>query len=425
MQFNENDIIKKSIPKRYTMLLLILYLIIVNNSTGFEKISKLHTVGKAEMYILPILGGMEGYAMDNATVNITLRKDGRYMGKFCVGYDDNGKAQYQYVYGRTYDEAERKVMIGQQVASHFLSSRYITVSKVYAEWLNAVVNRVKESTLANYKAKFEKHILPIFGDVPCADLSAGRINEYINKKLADGLSASYVRDIIIVFKAMLSYAQEEYGFKLSLKNVVLPKVEKKSITRISDTEQKRLIDYMKANMSLTAFGIMLSLCMGLRIGEICGLKWSDVDFQHKILRIRRTVQRITSANGNRKTKIVISAPKSATSFRDITIPDSLLHYFRIFRDKADFFILSGAEKPVEPRTMQYRYRKILKAAEIKNHNFHKLRHTFATNCAEHGFDVKTLSTVLGHSSVNLTLNRYVHPDVVYQRRMINSMCRQL
>ena len=377
------------------------------------------------MYILPILGGMEGYAMDNAAVNITLRKDGRYMGKFCVGYDDNGKAQYQYVYGRTYDEAERKVMIGQQVASHFLSSRYITVSKVYAEWLNAVVNRVKESTLANYKAKFEKHILPIFGDVPCADLSAGRINEYINKKLADGLSASYVRDIITVFKAMLSYAQEEYGFKLSLKNVVLPKVEKKTITRISDTEQKRLIDYMKANMSLTAFGIMLSLCMGLRIGEICGLKWSDVDFQHKILRIRRTVQRISSANGNRKTKIVISAPKSATSFRDITIPDFLLHYFRIFRDKADFFILSGAEKPVEPRTMQYRYRKILKAAEIKNHNFHKLRHTFATNCAEHGFDVKTLSAVLGHSSVNLTLNRYVHPDVVYQRRMINSMCRQL
>ena len=234
-----------------------------------------------------------------------------------------------------------------------------------------------------------------------------------------------MRDIITVFKAMLSYAQEEYGFKLSLKNVVLPKVEKKSITRISDTEQKRLIGYMKANMSLTAFGIMLSLCMGLRIGEICGLKWEDVDFQHKILHIRRTVQRITSANGNRKTKIVISAPKSATSFRDIAIPDFLLHYFRMFRDKADYFILSGAEKPVEPRTMQYRYRKILKAAEIKNHNFHKLRHTFATNCAEHGFDVKTLSTLLGHSSVNLTLNRYVHPDHIHERKLLNNMFLRL
>ena len=363
--------------------------------------------------------------MERTCTYITLRKDGRFMGKFIVGYDDRGKAQYQYVYGRTYDEAESKALIGQEVASRYLSSRNITVGKAYAEWLNAVVNRVKESTLANYKAKFEKHILPVFGDVPCVDLSAGRLNEYINKKLADGLSASYVRDIIIVFKVMLSYAQEEYGFKLSLKNVVLPKMEKKSITRISDTEQKRLIGYLKANMSLTAFGILLSLCMGLRIGELCGLKWDDIDFQHKILHIHRTVQRITSANGTRKTKIAISAPKSATSSRDIAIPQSLMRYFRMFRDKADFFILSGSEKPVEPRTMQYRYKKILKSAEIGNHNYHKLRHTFATNCAEHGFDLKTLSTVLGHSSVNLTLNRYVHPDVVYQRRMINSMCRQL
>lgn len=363
--------------------------------------------------------------MERANTNITFRKDGRYRGKFIVGYDDNGKAQYQYVYGRTYDEAESKMLIGQEVASRYISGRYITVGKVYKEWLNAVVNRVKESSLANYKAKFEKHILPTFGDILCSDLSAGQINEYINKKLADGLSASYVRDIITVFKVMLSYAQEEYGFKLSLKNVVLPKVERKKIDRISDTEQKRLTDYLKANVSLTAFCILLSLCMGLRIGELCGLKWEDVDFQHKILHIRRTVQRITSANGNRKTKIVVSAPKSTTSFRDIPIPDFLMLYFRMFRNKADFFILSGFEKPIEPRTMQYRYKKILQEAEIENYNYHKLRHTFATNCAEHGFDVKTLSTFLGHSSVNLTLNRYVHPDVVYQRRMINSMCRQL
>ncbi len=363
--------------------------------------------------------------MEKASTNITIRKDGRYMGKFIIGYDDSGKAQYQYVYGRTYDEAESKVKIGQEVTSRYLSGRYITVGKVYEEWLNAVVNRVRESTLVNYKAKFEKHILPVFADMPCADLSAVKINEYINKKLADGLSASYVRDIITVFKSMLCYAQEEYDFKLSLKNVVLPKVEKKQIEKISDAEQKRLISYLKANMSLTAFGILLSLCMGLRIGELCGLKWSDVDFQHKILHIRRTVQRITSANGNRKTKIVISAPKSATSFRDIAIPDFLMEYFRMFRDEADFFILSGADKPVEPRIMQYRYKKILQSAEIDNHSYHNLRHTFATNCAEHGFDVKTLSVILGHSTVNLTLNRYVHPDFIYQRRMINSMCMQL
>ena len=362
--------------------------------------------------------------MKKAGITITKRKDGRYVGKFIAEYADNGKAQYHYVYGKTYEEAESKVLIGCEIATRYLSGRYITVNKVYREWLNAVVNRVKESTLANYQNKFEKHILPEFGDIPCADLTAGRINAFINKKLADGLSASYVRDIFTVFKTMLKYAQEEYGFRLSLKNVVLPKAERKQVEKISDTEQKKLVSYLKANMSLTAFGILLSLFMGLRIGELCGLKWEDVDFQHKVLRIRRTVQRIASANGNRKTKIVISAPQSATSFREIAIPDMLMKYFEMFRDEADYFILSGTDKPVEPRTMQYRYKKILQSAEVESHNYHKLRHTFATNSAEKGFNVKALSAVLGHSSVTLTLNRYIHPDRTYERRLMN-MCMQL
>lgn len=362
--------------------------------------------------------------MEKTGITITKRKDGRYVGKFIAEYADNGKAQYHYVYGKTYEEAESKVLIGREIATRYLSGRYITVSNVYREWLNAVVNRVKESTLANYQNKFEKHILPEFGDIPCADLTAGRINAFINKKLADGLSASYVRDIFTVFKTMLKYAQEEYGFRLSLKNVVLPKAERNQVEKISDTEQKKLVSYLKANMSLTAFGILLSLFIGLRIGELCGLKWEDVDFQHKVLHIRRTVQRITSANGNRKTKIVISAPKSATSFREIAIPDMLMKYFEMFRDEADHFILSGADKPVEPRTMQYRYKKILQSAEVESHNYHKLRHTFATNSAEKGFNIKALSAVLGHSSVTLTLNRYIHPDRTYERRLMN-MCMQL
>ena len=362
--------------------------------------------------------------MEKTGITITKRKDGRYVGKFIAEYADNGKAQYHYVYGKTYEEAENKVLIGREIATRFLSGRYITVGKVYQEWLNAVVNRVKESTLANYRNKFEKHILPEFGDIPCADLTAGRINAFINKKLADGLSASYVRDIFTVFKTMLKYAQEEYGFRLSLKNVVLPKAERKQVEKISDTEQKKLVSYLKANMSLTAFGILLSLFMGLRIGELCGLKWEDVDFRNKILHIRRTVQRISSANGNRKTKIVISAPKSATSFREIAIPDMLMKYFEMFRGETDHFILSRTDKPIEPRTMQYRYKKILRSAEVENHNYHKLRHTFATNSAEKGFNVKSLSTVLGHSSVTLTLNRYIHPDHTYERRLMN-MCMQL
>ena len=310
--------------------------------------------------------------MEKIDITITKRKDGRYVGKFIIDYAVDGKAQYQYVYGKTYEEAENKAIIGREIASRFLSGRYITVNKMYHEWLDAVGNRIKASTLANYMNKFEKHILPEFEKVLCTDLTAGRINAFINKKLSEGLSASYVRDIFTVFKTMLKYAQEEYGFRLALKNVVLPKIERRQVEKIGDKQQKKLVSYLKENMSLTSFGIMLSLFMGLRIGEICGLKWNDVDFTHKTLNIRRTVQRICIANGDRKTKIIISTPKSATSFREIAIPDILMKYFEMFRDEADHFILSGKDKPTEPRTMQYRYKKILHHAGVENHNYHIL-----------------------------------------------------
>lgn len=360
--------------------------------------------------------------MVGITENIIKRKDGRFMGRFIIGRDTDGKCIYQYVYGKTYDEAQEKVMIGRAIESYFLSGRGISVKKAYIEWLNAVVNRVKESTFANYKMKFEKHILPEFGDMLCSELSAEVINAFICKKLASKLSASYVRDIFVVFKTMLKYAQEEYNFKLSLKNIVLPKCEKKEVKKISDAEQNMLVMYLKQYMNLTSFGILISLLMGLRIGELCGLKWSDVDFKNKILHINKTVQRISLSDGKGKTKVIISSPKSEKSHRQISIPDCLMRYFEQFRSDGNFYILSGSEKVIEPRTMQYRYKKVLLAAKVSNHNYHQLRHTFATNCMQNGFDIKTLSNVLGHSNVSLTLSRYIHPDISHERRLMNNMC---
>lgn len=363
--------------------------------------------------------------MENLIENITKRKDGRFMGRFFIGYDINEKPMFQYVYGKTYEEAQEKVIIGKTIETRFFSKRNISVKKAYDEWLNYVVNRVKESSYANYKLKFENHILPEFGDMLCIDLSALAINAFIVKKLASGLSASYVRDIIVVFKTMLKYAQEEYDFKLSLKNITLPKCEKKEPQKINGTEQDLLIKYLKKNMNLTSFGVLISLLMGLRIGELCGLKWCDVDFQNRILHINRTVQRVSVPEGNRKTKVIVSSPKSQTSRRSISIPDHLMEYFKKFKSNNNFYILSGCEDVIEPRTMQYRYKKILTAAQISSHNYHQLRHTFATNCMQNGFDIKTLSNILGHSNVSMTLNRYIHPDIFHERSLMNKMCMLL
>lgn len=156
-------------------------------------------------------------------------------------------------------------------------------------------------------------------------------------------------------------------------------------------------------MDLTGLGVLLSLFMGLRIGELCGLKWGDIDIKHKVLRVNRTVQRICKPNEKHKTTLVITEPKSSHSKRCIAIPDFLLPYLLKFICNEDDYVLSGYEKLVEPRTMQYRYKKLLEAASVKNSNYHQLRHTFATNCVENGFDAKTLSCVLGHSTIALTL----------------------
>lgn len=359
----------------------------------------------------------------NKIVTITKRKDGRFMGRFFIGYSDSGKPLYQYVYGSTYSEAERKLLIGKAIESEFLSGRSISVRQAYLEWINATANRVKESTLVNYKQKFEKHILLEFGDMLCTELSANAINTFISKKLESGLSASFVCDICVVFKTMLKFAQEEHDFKLSLKNVTLPKCERKAICAIDEKEQKVLVEHLKGHMNLTSFGILISLFVGIRIGELCGLRWSDVDFENKTLCISRTVQRISAANEGRKTKVIISAPKSESSRRIITIPDCLMPYFKKY--KGDGYILSGSEKVIEPRVMQYRYKKILVASQLSNHNYHKLRHTFSNNCISRGFDVKTVSKVLGHSNITITLMRYVNPDISYERRMMNNTCLQI
>lgn len=353
--------------------------------------------------------------------NITKRKDGRFMGRFIVGYGENGKPIYQFVYGKTYEEAEKKLMIGMEIESQYLAENNISVREVYIEWLNAAAHRVKESTLANYRMKFERHILPVLGDKPCSMLTAGIINEFISQKLTEGLSASYVRDIVIVLKTMLKYAQEEYRFILPLGNVAMPKCEKKQTEKLSDLEKDNLVGYLQQNMDLTAFGILISLYMGLRIGELCGLRWSDVDFERQVLHINRTVQRISTPDGARKTKVIVSTPKSQTSRRSIPIPDCLMAYFKHFRANDACYLLSGTDKLIEPRTMQYRYKRLLAKAGTSDHKYHQLRHTFATNCMENGFDVKTLSILLGHSSAILTLNRYVHPDFAHEQRLMNSL----
>lgn len=192
---------------------------------------------------------------------------------------------------------------------------------------------------------------------------------------------------------------------------------------LSISEQEKLERVLREDLSFSNLGILLCLYTGIRIGEVCALTWKDIIAEEQILSVNKTMQRLQQLNGfERKTRIVISSPKSECSIRRIPLPDSIYHLLQSNRCSDDSYILTGRiNKFVEPRTMENRFKKVLRLAGVQDTNFHTLRHTFATRCVELGFDIKSLSEILGHASVNITLNRYVHPSMELKQKNMNML----
>ena len=350
--------------------------------------------------------------------NIYKRKDGRYEGRYLSGYTPDGKTKYRSVYAKTYQEVKEKLLKLKADKQQFQSAGKLTVKMLFEEWLCAVKLRVKSSTYANYQMKANKHILPAFGGLRYENLSAQMIHDFIQKKISSGLSPKYVSDIVVVFKTMTKYVSRVHGFRNLIADVILPKSQKKETQLFSETQQKQLNAYLIKNRNMTSVCILMSLYTGLRIGEICGLQWSDIDFEKSILTVRKTVQRVHTGN---KTILMIDTPKSSSSRRSVPIPEFLMSLLKICRKQDNFYLLSGKEQPAEPRTMQRRFKAILKKSNLPSINYHSLRHLFATNCIKAGFDIKTLSEILGHASVETTLKLYVHSSMKRKIECMNKL----
>lgn len=187
---------------------------------------------------------------------------------------------------------------------------------------------------------------------------------------------------------------------------------------LNKTEEERLIQVLTASEDRYKLGVLICLCTGIRIGELCALQWKNVSFCEKTLRIECTMQRLQYENEDSvtKTRVIITEPKSFAALRTIPLPDFLLDRMKPYYESPNAFLLSGeCKKYIEPRTMQNRFKSYLAESEIEDANFHALRHTFATRCVEIGFDIKTLSEILGHSSVKITLDKYVHSSIELKR----------
>ena len=348
------------------------------------------------------------YTMSRRGENIYKRKDGRWEGRYQTGHHENGKPKYRSVYGKSYQTVREQLLKLKAVPEQYQQSGKVTVRELFEEWLSAAKLRVKPSTYANYQMKTNKHILPEFGSMRYELLTAKMLHSFIQKKISSGLSPKYVSDIVVVFKSMSKYAAKVHHFRNPLTEVILPKSEKPEMKLLSEPEQKRLSAYLMKHLNPTSLCILLSLYTGLRVGEVCGLQWADIDFQKQMLTVRKTVQRIWTGNG---TKLTVGTPKSRTSCRSIPVPEFLMKLLRNYRQDDNSYLLSGTEHVTEPRTLQHRFKAVRKKANLPSVNYHSLRHMFATNCIRIGFDVKTLSELLGHSSVETTLNRYVHSSM--------------
>lgn len=365
--------------------------------------------------------------------NIYQRKNGRWEGKYKRGMED-GKIRYGYVSGSSYKEvlwkkkeAEKAYEKGKEFKSP--GTKKILFKSVSEEWLKEQESLLKESSFVKYRGIIYNYLLPEFGEELVMEITREEVLEYMKKMLLSGgaegggLSPKTVTGTLSVLKTILEYARDYKNIAIADLNGLSVKQPRKPLRILSVNEQRILEEFLVENMNPAFFGILLCLYTGIRLGELCALKWEDISFEDKTLHIHGTMARIPEKEDKmRRTKVSVTTPKSNTSVRYIPIPKKMLMLAKEMEGPQNAYILTGSPKRfMEPRNMEYRFHTTVKKIGISGVNFHVLRHTFATRCIELGFDAKSLSEILGHASVRITMDRYVHPTMETKQKNMDRL----
>lgn len=357
--------------------------------------------------------------------NIYHRKDGRWEGRYKCGINVSGKTKYLSVYGHNYNEVKKKLTEKKASSADNAILCKLTFGEISQKWYAAKRNTVKNSSLNTYEIKLNKHILPVFGSMIYDNITSVDFDSFIQKLTAEKLSRSYIADIFFVVRSICLFAHKLLGVKNICENIDIPKRGNLKERRIlNNAETSKLISCLEYENDTTSVGILLALSTGIRIGELCALTWKNINLEEKYITVSQTVQR-TYDRQNRKSHLQISTPKSKSSERIIPLPNFIIPILAKHKCDCNSYFLSGSAKIVEPRTMQYRFITILQKNNLPSVNFHSLRHLFATRCIAAGADIKTLSELLGHSSVNITLNLYVHSSMERKIECMEQFAKKL
>lgn len=367
--------------------------------------------------------------------NIYKRKDGRWEARYIASYDANGKAKYKYLYARTYTEVKAKLLNAQNPTQLTTEVKKTNDKERYEywldEWLRTKRLNVKESTYIRYRNTIENHIKPDLGKYPISKISTSLMEHFVSHKLQDGridgnggLSPKSMSDIMVIIKESFKYAQSYGVIVICSFDRISFKKNAQEMRVLSLLEEQRLLSVLFKDFDRYKLGVFICLYTGIRIGELCALQWKNVSLSENVIKIEHTMQRLQSndLNALQKTRILVTEPKSFAALRTIPLPEFVIDAIKPFASSPNAYVLSGECKTIiEPRTMQNRFKAYLEEGKIEDANFHSLRHTFATRCIEAGFDVKTLSEILGHSSVKITLDKYVHSSMQLKRNNMEKL----
>lgn len=301
------------------------------------------------------------------------------------------------------------------------------IREIAEDWCREKQHFVKRSTYAAYLLNLQNHIIPYFGE--SYEIEENQVQKFVLDKIESGLNVKTVRDIIIVLKMVAKFGCKHQWLGPCNWDIKYPANEKsKELEVLTVANHKKILEYIRKNFTFRNLGIYISLTAGLRIGEICGLKWGDFDIINGTLSIERTVQRIYSIeNKLKRTEIIIGPPKTKNSARTIPMSKDLLSMIKPILKivNKDWYVLTNAEAPAEPRSYRSYYDSFMKNLGMPKLKYHGLRHSFATRCIESNCDYKTVSVLLGHSNISTTLNLYVHPNMEQKKKCISKMFKSL
>ena len=356
--------------------------------------------------------------------NIYKRKDGRWEARIPLGIRANGRRYFKCFYGKTYQEARNRKQDYEKnipLTKEIVTTSPDTFSSSAYGWLAASEQEWKPATYVRYRNYLEKYILPQWKLIHVREIDQ-KVYDALIALLEKSLSASSMQTINTVISGSLKHTLKQ--LPVTCKKFVS---ERRMTPRdiLSKSEIFRLRSHLEAEEDLTAVGILLALYSGIRLGELCALTWADIDLEARTLYVRHTLQRIQNRNrqdGEPKTILQLGLPKNKKE-RAIPLHGQILPVLERTRRLylPSDYLLSGTSDPVEPRRMSSRFKRILKECGLRDIRFHVLRHTFATYSLESGMRTKVLSELMGHSSVKITLDRYVHLSDDFKEVQLNGL----